>query len=101
MQIRHSTQAHRQIVQVLRNDVVGGQDGSLLFVQYRRDADVLLRPPLILRHRLQKSFDMLLEVVHIGHSFLGDRLHDPKRMVSVVSLTATRSISVSDLSQNP
>jgi hypothetical protein len=61
-----SIEAKCQIVQVLRDDVVVSENGSLLCVEYRRDAHVLLLPILILRHRLQKTSNVLLEVVDIG-----------------------------------
>jgi hypothetical protein len=61
-----SIEAKCQIVQVLRDDVVVSENGSLLCVEYRRDAHVLLLPILILRHRLQKTSKVLLEVVDIG-----------------------------------
>jgi len=61
-----SGQAECQIVQVLRNDVVAGKNRSLLRVQRGCHAHILLRPSLVFRHRLEKTLNVLLEVVHVG-----------------------------------
>jgi hypothetical protein len=66
-----SIEAKCQIDQVLRNDVLGSQDRSLLRVECWRDADSLLCPPLILRKRMEKSPYVLLEVVDIRQQRLG------------------------------
>ena len=61
------SQVLREIVQVLRDDALAGQYRSLIRAQYRGDADVLLSPALVFWHCLRKSYDMLLEIVHVGY----------------------------------
>lgn len=64
------SQALREIVQILRDDVVAGQLLSLICVQDWRDTDELLGPALVFRHGLNESCDMLLEVVHVGYELV-------------------------------
>lgn len=66
-----SVQTVREVVQILRNDVVAGQNCSLIGVQQGSDPDILLRPTLIFRHRPEKSLDVLLEIIHVGQQSFG------------------------------